>query len=573
MTLAVRDLTVRYGDLVAVDQVSLHIGEGEIVALVGESGCGKTTLARSLLGLLPSSATATGSAMLGDVELVGRSDWTGLRGRRIGIVPQGAMTGLSPVHRVAAQLQEMIDLHGGSAEPAELLDRVGLSTAMLGSYPHQLSGGQRQRVAIALTLAGDPDLLVADEPTTGLDAILQGRVLGLLASLRISTLIVSHDLTGLLPYADRVAVMYAGRLVEVAPAAQVAGESAHPYTAGLLQATPVADRDVAWGSIPGAAPPIDSLPSGCRFAPRCPLAVAHCVELEPVLVPHGHGVVACHRHDEPDRPAYPVVPRGGSAPSGEPVVRVSGVGHVYRTRTRAVEALAGVDLAIHAGEIVGLVGESGSGKSTLARILLGLLRPTQGRVELSGQDASAARRRILRALQRRIGFVHQDPYDSLHPGMRIGAIVAEPLVVAGVPRQHRAGRVRDALAAAGLSEELLPRFPGQLSGGQRQRVSIARALAGDPVLLIADEATSMLDVSTRAGVATTLRTVASQRDLAVLFVTHDIGEAVQSCDRIVVLHEGCVVEQGSSADLCRSRQPYTVELLQAFRGTGEVSRG
>ena len=206
MTLAVRDLTVRYGELVAVDQVSLHIGEGEIVALVGESGCGKTTLARSLLGLLPSSATATGSAMLGDVELVGRSDWTGLRGRRIGIVPQGAMTGLSPVHRVAAQLQEMIDLHGGSAEPAELLDRVGLSTAMLGSYPHQLSGGQRQRVAIALTLAGDPDLLVADEPTTGLDAILQGRVLGLLASLRISTLIVSHDLTGLLPYADRVVV-------------------------------------------------------------------------------------------------------------------------------------------------------------------------------------------------------------------------------------------------------------------------------------------------------------------------------------------------------------------------------
>lgn len=563
MTLAVRDLTVSYDGLVAVDRVSLDVADGEVVALVGESGCGKTSFARSLLGLLPSSASVTGSALLGDLELAGCDDWSGLRGRRIGIVPQGAMTGLSPVHRIGSQLMEMITLHGRSAEPGEVLDRVGLGPAMLSSYPHQLSGGQRQRVAIALTLAGGPELLVADEPTTGLDAITQNKVLALIASLQITTLIVSHDLTGLLPYADRVAVMYAGRMAEIAPVSTLSASRAHPYTAGLLTATPVADRSVSWGTIPGAAPPIDRLPTGCRFEPRCPLSVDLCREVEPPLVSYGDSSVACHRHGEPEHPVYPVVPRRRTE-AGVPVARVSGVRHVYRSRSRTVEALKGVDLEVAAGEILGLVGESGSGKSTLARILLGLVRPTEGTVELSGQDVTRARGRTMRALQRRVGFVHQDPYDSLHPGMRVGAIVAEPLAMAGVPRGGRSARVRDALAAAGLSEELLERFPNQLSGGQRQRVSIARALAGDPVLLIADEATSMLDVSTRAGIATTLRSAATERGLAVVFVTHDVGEAVQSCDRIVVLREGAVVEHGSSGDLCQSpQQPYTIELLHA----------
>jgi len=565
VTLAVRNLTVSYGGLVAVDGVSLDIADGEVVALAGESGCGKTSLARSLLGLLPPTAEVAGSALLGDLELAGRQDWTGLRGRHIGIVPQGAMTGLSPIHRIGAQLKEMITLHGRSAEPRELLDRVGLGPAVLTSYPHQLSGGQRQRVAIALTLAGGPELLVADEPTTGLDAITQGQILALISSLQISTLIVSHDLTGLLPYSDRVAVMYAGRMAEIAPAATLSAATGHPYTAGLLTATPSADRSTDWGSIPGAAPPIDRLPTGCRFAPRCPISEDRCHQVEPLLVVYGESSVACHRHGEPERPVYPLVPRGrAGVGSGVPVARVSGVRHVYRSRSRTIEALRGVDLEVGAGEIVGLVGESGSGKSTLARIILGLIRPTEGRVELSGQDVTSARGRTLRGLQRRVGFVHQDPYDSLHPGMRVAAIVAEPLVVARVPRGDRSVRVRDALAAAGLSEEVLDRFPNQLSGGQRQRVSIARALVGDPVLLMADEATSMLDVSTRGGIATTLRSVATERGLAVVFVTHDVGEAVQSCDRIVVLRAGLVVEQGACGDLCQNpKHPYTAELLYA----------
>jgi oligopeptide/dipeptide ABC transporter ATP-binding protein len=563
MTLTVRDLSVRYSGLTAVDGINLDVADGEILALVGESGCGKTSLARALLGLLPATAETTGSARLGDDELAGRADWTGVRGKQIAIVPQGAMTGLSPVHRIGAQLDEMITLHGGRATPAELLERVSLGEGMLRSYPHELSGGQRQRVAIALTLAGEPRLLVADEPTTGLDAITQRQVLALLASLEISTLVVSHDLAGLLPYATRVAVMYAGRLAEIRSTSTLSRDTAHPYTAGLLTATPVADRTVSWGSIPGSAPPLDDLPTGCRFAPRCPLVMQRCRDEVPQLKQYGDAVVACHRHSESDRPSYPVVPRTGES-AGTTVARLSGVRHTYRSRARTVEALKGIDLDIRAGEIVGLVGESGSGKSTLARILLGLIRPASGRVEVADQDLIALRGRALRRLQHRMGFVHQDPYDALHPGMRVVSIVSEPLVIAGVPRDARAARVRAALAAAGLSDDMLQRFPDQLSGGQRQRVSIARALVADPVLLIADEATSMLDVSTRAGIATTLRSVATERGLAVVFVTHDLGEAVQSCDRIVVLRSGTIVEHGASAELCRSPEhPYTAELLQA----------
>ncbi|MEW1839394.1 ABC transporter ATP-binding protein [Nonomuraea angiospora] len=562
MTLSLRDLTIGYGGLTAVDGISLDVAAGEIVALVGESGCGKTSVARALLGLLPRTATVTGSALLGEDELAGRTDWTNIRGSRVAIVPQGAMTGLSPVHRIGDQLTEMLTLHGGRSEPAELLERVGLQQAMLRCYPHELSGGQRQRVAIALALAGEPRLLVADEPTTGLDVITQRQILALLASLGTSMLIVSHDLAGLIPYADRVAVMYAGRLAEVRPARTLADEHAHPYTAGLLTATPVADRRVPWGSIPGSAPALDLLPSGCRFAPRCPLATDRCADEAPPLRAYGAAQVACHHQD---KPAYPVVPRGDH-PHGPPVARVRGVRHVYRARSRTVEALRGVDLDIHAGEIVGLVGESGSGKSTLSRIVLGLLRPSSGRVEIAGEELTTRRGRGLRRLQQRIGFVHQDPYDALHPGMRVASLVAEPLVLAGMPREQRAGRVREAAGAAGLpvTDEFLRRFPGQLSGGQRQRVSIARALAAEPTLLIADEATSMLDVSTRAGIATTLRTLAVDRALAVLFVTHDLGEAVQSCDRIVVLRNGTVVEHGLSADLARApSHAYTAQLLEA----------
>lgn len=568
MTLSVQDVTVTYGGKVAVDHVDLEVGDGEVVAVVGESGCGKTSLARALAGLLPREAEVSGRGVLRsdrhpEVDLGGLRDWRGIRGRRIGVVPQGAMSGLSPIHRVETQLREMLTVHHGTSAPAELLERVGLTDSELRSYPHQLSGGQRQRVAIALTLAADPDLLIADEPTTGLDAVVQGTVLKLIASLGISTLIVSHDMTGLLPYADRIAVMYAGRLAEVVPVAALHHGQHHPYTAGLLAATPSTDRNVMWASIPGAAPALDVLPDGCRFAPRCPIAAEECRTTAPLLRHFGDSQVACHRIEVAIEARYPAVPRATSS-CGTAVLTMSGIRHTYRSRSRTTAALDGVDLTVGQGEIIGLVGESGSGKSTLARIALGLIRPTEGTVRLGEDEVTDARSRKLRAMQRRVGFVHQDPYDSLHPGMKVAALIAEPLVVARVPRGERDAKVRAALASAGLSESLLARCPGQLSGGQRQRVSIARALVNNPELLVADEASSMLDVSTRGGIATTLRSVATERGLAVVFVTHDMGEAIQSCDRIVVLRHGRVVDSGACSEISASPEhAYTAELLAA----------
>jgi len=568
MTLSIQDITVSYGGCLAVDHIDLEVADGEVVALVGESGCGKTSLARALVGLLPSNAEVSGTGVLRsakhpDLDLGALKDWRGIRGRRVGIVPQGAMSGLSPIHRVGAQLQEMLTIHDGSSQPIELLERVGLTAQEMRSYAHQLSGGQRQRVAIALTLAGDPDLLIADEPTTGLDAVVQGRVLELITTLGISTLIVSHDLTGLLPYADRIAVMYAGRLAEVVPVDSLVLGRHHPYTAGLLAATPSTDRAATWASIPGSAPAIGDLPPGCRFAPRCPIAADGCREHQPPLLALGDALVACHRMDVARETAYPAVPRATND-CGGPVLVMSDIHHVYRSRSRTTHALKGVSLEVGRGEIVGLVGESGSGKSTLARVALGLIKPTQGAVRIGDADVIAARGRSLRALQRRVGFVHQDPYDSLHPGMKVSALVGEPLVVARVPRSERNARVRGALASAGLPESILDRFPGELSGGQRQRVSIARALVNDPELLVADEASSMLDVSTRGGIATTLRSVASERGLAVVFVTHDMGEAIQSCDRIVVLRHGEVVDSGACAQIsAHPEHEYTAALLAA----------
>ncbi|MPZ94635.1 MAG: ATP-binding cassette domain-containing protein [Propionibacteriales bacterium] len=568
MTLSVQDITVKYGGRLAVDHIDLEVADGEVAAIVGESGCGKTSLAHALVGLLPPNAEVSGRGVLRSdrhpaLDLGALKDWRGIRGRRIGIVPQGAMSGLSPIHRVETQLREMLTLHEGSSEPTDLLERVGLSAGELPSYPYQLSGGQRQRVAIALSLAGDPDLLIADEPTTGLDAVVQGKVLKLISSLGISTLIVSHDMTGLLPYADRIAVMYAGRLAEVVPVTALHHGRHHPYTAGLLAATPSTDRSATWASIPGGAPAIGELPTGCCFAPRCPIAAEECHTEQPLLRVVGESEVACHRMDVANTATYPAVPRATSA-CGSPVLTMTGIRHTYRSRSRTTIALDGVDLEVGRGEIIGLVGESGSGKSTLARIALGLIRPTAGRVRLGDDEVTGARGQRLRALQRRVGFVHQDPYDSLHPGMKVWSLIAEPLVIARVPRGERAAKVRAALASAGLPDSLLDGFPGQLSGGQRQRVAIARSLVNDPELVVADEASSMLDVSTRGGIATTLRSVATERGLAVVFVTHDMGEAIQSCDRIVVLRHGKVVDAGTCSQISSSPDhEYTAQLLAA----------
>ena len=567
--------------LAAVRGVDLDVAAGEVLALVGESGSGKSTVAKVLLGILPDGGWATGSAELEGEQLVGRreGDWRGVRGPRIGIIPQGGMGGLNPVHRIGAQLEEAVRLHtavpsrAAQARARELLGLVHLTPDLLRAYPHQLSGGMRQRVAIALALAGEPPLVVADEPTTGLDLITQEHILDLLGELRaqqqMAMLVISHDLPGLLGVADRIAVMYGGRIVEVRGARDVGSTAAHPYTRGLLSASASVVPGEPWTAIPGSAPPLEPDPVGCRFAARCPAVLDLCRVEEPPLLPHAGGLVACHRADEALTVRFPAVPRpphGDSA--AQPVVEVTGLQMTFRSRGRTVPALRGVDVAIRRGEIVGLVGESGSGKTTLGRVLLGLIRPAGGRAVVDGLDLTALRGRRLRSAQRRVGFVHQDPYGSLHPAMSVLALVAEPLVLAGSPRGDRRDRVVDALTAAGLptDREFLDRLPAKLSGGQRQRVAIARALVTEPILLVADEATSMLDVSTRAGIVTTLRRLALDRELAVLFITHDLGEAMHACDRVVVLRGGQVVESGDPERICeRPEQDYTAQLVDAGR--------
>jgi oligopeptide/dipeptide ABC transporter ATP-binding protein len=379
--------------------------------------------------------------------------------------------------------------------------------------------------------------------------------------------VISHDLSGVTEIADRVAVMYAGRLVELRPAAGLRTGCAHPYTKGLLAASPTVGPDEPWSAIPGTAPPLDAAIGGCRFAARCPIAVELCHRQEPALTSLDGGQVACHRATEPvSYPSVSTPPRTSTPEPTEPLVRASGLRLEFRSRRRTVSALRGVDLQIGRGEILGLVGESGSGKTTLARVLLGLLRPSAGRVVIDGVEITRLRGRRLRAAQRRIGFVHQDPYGSLHPAMTVRDLIAEPLRLAQVPRAERPQKVAAALHAAGLpaEPEFLGRLPARLSGGQRQRVSVARALVNDPLLLVADEATSMLDVSTRAGIAATLRRLAGQRELAVLFVTHDLGEAMHACDRVLVLRDGEPVEVGPPRRLAQAPgHPYTRELVKA----------
>jgi oligopeptide/dipeptide ABC transporter ATP-binding protein len=586
MMLAIEGLSAGYAPgLAAVRGVDLTVGPGEVLGLVGESGSGKSTIAKVLLGMLPRGAWAAGSATLAGLELVGRAEpgWQALRGSRIGIVPQGAMGGLNPVNRIGTQLVEVVRLHTGASPAAaaararELVKQVHLAESVLRAYPHQLSGGMRQRVAIALAVAGEPELVVADEPTTGLDLVTQKRVLDLLAELRstqdMSMLVISHDLSGVVGIADRVAVMYAAKIVELRPAAGIRAGCAHPYTKGLLAASPSVSPDEPWSAIPGTAPPLDTTIPGCRFAPRCPLAAEQCQRAEPALVTHDGGEVACHRAAEPMPLSFPsvwTVAAADAAPRPpdpvEPLVRVTGLRLEFRTGRRTVPALRGVDLEIRRGEILGLVGESGSGKTTLARVLLGLVPPSAGRAVVNGMEITRLRGRRLRAAQRRIGFVHQDPYGSLHPAMTVERLVAEPLRLGGVPRPEHRRRVVAALDAAGLpaGPEFLDRLPARLSGGQRQRVAIARALVSEPILLVADEATSMLDVSTRAGIASTLRRLAGQRELAVLFVTHDLGEAMHACDRVLVLRDGEPVEVGPPRRLAETpAHPYTRELIRA----------
>ncbi|MEU2366614.1 ABC transporter ATP-binding protein [Streptomyces noursei] len=627
--LRVRDLHVAFdgpqGTAPAVRGVDLTLHRGEVLGLVGESGSGKSTVALAALGLLPETARVSGSVTVADTELVGASDaaLSRLRGRRIAMVFQDPLSALTPVHRVGDQIAEAIRVHHDVSRAharrraVELLDLVGIPDPAVraAAHPHEFSGGMRQRALIAMAIANEPEVLLADEPTTALDVTVQAQVLDVLRTAQRTTgaalLLVSHDLGVIAGMADRVAVMYAGRIVESGPATELFATPRMPYTMGLLGAVPRLDELVADPEagapadatapgprtplipIPGAPPEPHDLPAGCAFAPRCPLADDACRTAEPVLLPLGAagrtGSYAACRHA--DRIAadgltatdvYPAPPAPAGRTVGSdgtpgrdgraPVLKVTGLtksfpvrkGSVFPRRVGSVHAVDGVDLDVRHGETLGLVGESGSGKTTALMEVLGLTAPEGGTVEVLGHDTRTLDRAVRKELRGQVQIVFQDPLSSLDPRLPVGEIITEPLRAQGADRAQAAARVPELLRLVGLSPDHADRAPHAFSGGQRQRIGIARALSVRPRLLVLDEPVSALDVSVQAGVLNLLTDLRAELGLSYLFVSHDLSVVRHIADRVSVMYLGRTVEHGPVAEVFGApRHPYTRALLSA----------
>ena len=576
--LDIRDMSVDFDGVAVVRDADVQIGRGRILGLVGESGSGKSTLGLSVPGLVPHPGRIRADAVvLGDVDLrrLGRQGLEKIRGRDVAVVPQAAMSVLDPTMTVRDQVAESAALGKGAGEAAaragELLTQVGLPADRHGAFPHQLSGGQRQRVVIAMAVANRPKLVIADEPTTGLDVINQQAILDLLDELRerfdFDLWLISHDLPLVASRADDLVVMYGGRVVEAGPARLVVSRPQHPYTSMLLEAFPsLHSGALSLRPVPGEVPDPRELPAGCAFAPRCPHSRDDCG----VVVPPERSVdgvmVACHHAPVGPRPAESPdsitgVVTASSVSSSRPSQGVVGpalslndVRVIYPGRRRGspgITALDTVSLEIGVGESAAIIGRSAAGKSTIARLALGLVQPASGSVALLGQPTTGVSQRELRGLRRRVQMVFQDPYESLHPNMTVEQLVSEPLAIAGLGRHERAERVADALQRLGLVpvEGFVSRHPGTLSGGQRQRVALARTLVAEPELIIADEPASMLDASLRATVAAHLLSVREVLGATLVFITHDISLARLVADRIVVLREGRIVEDGPAERL------------------------
>ncbi|WP_433562683.1 dipeptide ABC transporter ATP-binding protein [Nocardia sp. CA-151230] len=572
--LDIRDLVVSFGPRTVVNRVGVRVARGETVALVGESGSGKSLTARAVLGLLPSGATATGSIRLDGTEIIGATDTDlrPLRGTRAAMVFQEPQTALNPVRRIGTQIAEALRAHRpisrseARARAIELLTQVDLPEPdkRVDWYPHQLSGGQKQRVVIALALSGDPDLLIADEPTTALDVTVQAEILHLLQDLQrrnnTAILFITHNLGVVAAIADRVVVMRAGEIVETQPVRDLFTSPQSIYTRELLAAVPVlpagpapsaaadgsAEREARPTPHEGAVQPLSAVPMGAVVSGE-------------VAVPSGAGSVSGVSGDGV------LAEEGQSAPTAEPVLRVSDLSVVYRRHGKRFQALHDVSLTLAPREVVGLVGESGSGKSTLGRTALGLVPAASGEVVLQGVPLTGLSQRELRGLRKNVALVHQDVAASLDPRHSLEDSIGEPL------RVHRAAsgallraRVGDLLESVRLPREYASRRPGELSGGQRQRVALARALALAPRLLVADEPTSALDVSVQAQVLELFADLRAEYGFACLFISHDLAVVHQVADRTVVLREGRVVESGPVTAVFRHpREEYTRRLLDA----------
>ena len=583
--------------LIAVDGISFDLHAGETFALLGESGCGKSATAQGLMRLLP----AAGRYLGGKVELsktaesiLNLSDEAlrRVRGGRMAMIFQEPATSLNPVLTVGDQIGEVLRVQRGLPEaevsPAALalLKLVGIADPQrrLTEYPFQFSGGMKQRVMIAMALAGQPDILIADEPTTALDVTVQAQILDLLKSLQqargMAMLLITHDLGVLATMADTIGVMYAGELVEVASRQAFFAQPLHPYSRALFAAMPEA---VARGerllSLPGQVPALDNMPDGCRFADRCAEVMVKCREQSPDwrIVDDVHRV-RCWAVDMAKRlgPASPCLPPLSSEVtnhSNDVVLNVQALQVLFPIRrgffqrvVGQVRAVDGVSLQLKAGKTLALVGESGCGKTTVGKAILQLIEPTAGSVVLQGQEWVGLSNARLRPLRQQMQMVFQDPFASLNPRMRIGEILLEGLVALGLVKDAKSAQpaLETLLEQVGLNATALDRFPHEFSGGQRQRIAIARALAVQPKVMICDEPTSALDVSVQAQILNLLRDLQQSLGLAYLFITHNFGVVHYLADEVAVMYLGRIVEQGSAqAVLSEPRHPYTQALLAA----------
>jgi peptide/nickel transport system ATP-binding protein len=596
------EIQLKNGVVHAVDGVSFQVDEGETLGIVGESGCGKTMTALSIMGLLPNGGRiAGGSIKLADREIVGLvpEEMRKIRGDDIGMIFQDPLSSLNPTHTVGQQIAEVVLLHREVSKKdamdraVEVLDLVGMPRARerVDEYPHQFSGGMRQRVMIAMALANDPKLLIADEPTTALDVTIQKQILELIDGLRerlgMAVIMVTHDLGVIAGRADRVAVMYAGKVVETTDTPALYANPRHPYTEALFHALPEksAETRERLYSIPGAPPDLVNPPAGCRFAPRCRYATDRCRTEPPVLAGEttahvyrcfypvgahektvaGHLVV-----NEPAPVEDAVSPEtavvGDIVLSAKHLVKDFPVTRgAMQRKVGAVSAVADVSFDIRKGETLGIVGESGCGKTTIGRMLVGLDKPTSGQVLFGGKDLARSSGRQYRRERRDIQYMFQDSYASLDPRMRAGSILREPLIVQGMgSRRDQYAKVKDMLGKVGLPSSWTERYPHEFSGGQRQRLGFARALLLNPQLIVADEPVSALDVSVQAQVLNMMRDLQREMGLTYMFISHDLSVVRYLSNHIGVMYLGKLVEIGPADEVyLRPAHPYTKGLIES----------
>jgi len=600
--LEVEDLHVHFvasrGVVRAVEGISYKVWPGEIVALVGESGCGKSVSALSILRLL---ARPTGRIVRGRVLFDGRDlltlseeEMREVRGGAIGMIFQEPMTSLNPVLTIGLQIMEPLTIHlkmlgpEARARAAELLRLVGIPDAerRLDQYPHQFSGGMRQRVMIAIGLACNPKLLIADEPTTALDVTIQAQILELMQDLSrrlgIAMVIITHNLGIVARYADRVNVMYAAEIVEQGSAEDIFSRPRHPYTLGLLRSVPRLDRprDARLETIEGLPPNLLDPPGGCRFAERCLYVQPRCATAPPLVeVEPGHGSRCLRALEIADGTAVlPAAPRqeASAVPvksKGPALLSVSGLSKHFSLGRAGImgahhvlRAVEDVSFEIVAGETLGLVGESGCGKTTIGRTILRLEDPTSGEMRFEGHDLAKAEGAELKMLRTKIQVIFQDPYSSLNPRMTVGQIIAEPALVYKKVATRKAARARveELLHQVGLFPYMADRYPHQLSGGQRQRVGIARALALEPEFIVCDEPVSALDVSIQGQIINLLEELQQRLGLTYLFIAHDLAVVRHISRRVVVMYLGRVMEMAERDSLyAEPLHPYTQALLDA----------